>query len=224
MGACKDCGCKDGDRGLQGERGEKGNDGIDGLQGPIGLQGISGIKGNQGVQGIQGNTGLQGLSGSSTPGPTGPTGPQGLQGPDGIDGIDGVQGDAGLNGANGQGRISYITETSAAINAIGNQGIIMKNTVFSTVQLPLGSIIGDVVQVVGTSYATGNWKIKAGVGETIQLTRPTGGFVETGLNGEVIPLADYNYGDVITMLYDGTNSWIIMDSIFASNTIPLFTV
>lgn len=224
MGACKECGCKDGDRGPQGERGEKGNDGVDGLQGPQGPQGISGIKGEKGDTGIQGDTGPQGLSGSSLPGPTGPTGPQGFQGPAGTDGNDGPQGDAGLNGANGQGRIDYIVETSAAINAIANQGIIMKNTVFSTVQLPLGSVLGDVVQVVGTSYATGNWKIKAGVGETIQLTNLSGGFLETGLGGEVIPLADYNYGDVITMLYDGTNSWIIMDSIFASNTIPLFTV
>ena len=180
MGACKECGCKDGDRGPQGERGEKGNDGVDGLQGPQGPQGISGIKGEKGDTGIQGDTGPQGLSGSSLPGPTGPTGPQGFQGPAGTDGNDGPQGDAGLNGANGQGRIDYIVETSAAINAIANQGIIMKNTVFSTVQLPLGSVLGDVVQVVGTSYATGNWKIKAGVGETIQLTNLSGGFLETG--------------------------------------------
>lgn len=222
---CQDTCCKEGPRGPIGPRGEKGDTGPQGPQGPIGPQGPQGIQGPQGPagqNGVDGNVGAQGLQGpQGPPGPQGIQGPPGQQGNSGQPGLDGVD---GTNGNNGQGRISYVINNSiitSTHNAVNNEGIIMKNSGFQTIALPTGSNIGDVIQVVGTSFGTGGWKILAGAGEKIQLTTQSPTPLETSFGGEVVP--DYtNYRDVITMISDGAGNWIITDSIFANGQIPLF--
>jgi len=226
MGACKDCGCKDGDRGPMGPAGEKGDTGESGLQGNPGIQGIQGPQGDQGIQGIQGIQGPIGPAGSSIGGNAGATGPQGIQGPQGIPGNDGNDGNDGINGANGQGRITWIVDSTAGVhttNPVVNQGVIMKNNGgIATIQLPNPVGIGDVVMVVGTSFGTGGWRIKAGLGETIQMTDQTVGALITSTGGFVIP-ATTNYRDVIRMMYDGAGTWLITSKIFANGNIPLFS-
>jgi len=224
MGACKECGCQDGDRGPMGLQGEKGDTGASGAvgatgpQGPIGPQGVQGNTGPQGIQGPAGN------NGANIGGPAGPTGPQGNQGIQGPAGNNGANGTNGLNGANGQGKIIYVINASAvpAVHpATVNEGVVMKNTAFVDVQLPAAPSLGDVVQVVGSSFGTGGWKLIAGGGQQIQMTSQTLGNLITSVGGQ-IQLAATNYRDVITMMYDGVGTWFIYSSIFANNNIPLF--
>jgi len=221
------CGCKDGDRGPLGEQGVKGDTGssgpigIPGSPGPQGIPGVSGIQGAQGIQGVPGIDGSPGPQGPIGPiGPIGATGPQGLQGPAGVDGNDGA------NGNNGQGRLNYTIDSTVGIhtyNPVLNEGVVMKNTGgLATIELPIGSLIGDVIQVVGTSFGTGGWRIKAAGGDKIQMTSTSAFQYITLANGYVI-LNATNYRDVITMISDGLGNWIITDSIFANGTIPNFT-
>ena len=226
MGACKDCGCKDGDRGPMGPAGDKGETGATGPQGNPGAQGIQGPQGNQGLQGDTGAQGPIGPSGSSIGGAAGPTGPQGIQGPQGIPGNDGNDGLNGTNGNNGQGRLNYVIDAVVGAHihsAILNEGIIMKNTGgIATIELPTGASIGDEVQVVGTSFGTGGWFISATGADTIEMTNQSGTLFITSPAGAVTPSAT-NYRDVITMISDGAGAWVIIDSIFANGNIPLFS-
>jgi hypothetical protein len=225
MGACKECGCKDGDRGPIGPAGLKGDTGESGLTGNQGVQGPQGIEGIQGIQGIQGETGIQGAPGNSIGGTAGATGPQGLQGIPGIQGDPGVDGTDGVNGKNGQGRITYTVNTESGNGtdiAVLNEGIFMKNTGgVRTIEIPSGSIIGDVVRVVGTSFGTGGWRISATGSDTIQMTSQNPSLNITQPGGFITP-ATTNYRDVITIVSDGTGKWIVMDAIFANGNIPLF--
>lgn len=226
MSQCGECGCKDGDRGPMGLQGEKGDTGSSGLPGPAGPMGTQGIQGPQGLQGDKGDTGPQGAPGSSIGGSTGPTGAQGIQGIQGIPGADGADGADGANGANGQGRLNYIEITSVGtvtLTPVVNQGLVMKNTGgVATIELPLGALIGDCMSVVGTSFGTGGWKLRALGTNTIQLTSQSSGAFETIPGGEVvIPVT--NYRDVISMVSDGLGNWIITDAIFANNQIPQFS-
>lgn len=221
---CKDCGCKDGDRGLRGPAGEKGDTGIAGaigLTGPIGWQGLTGAQGTQGPQGVQG---LPGVNGGDVAGPPGPTGIQGVQGIQGMQGNNGADGVNGVDGANGQGRLTYVintNNTTSVYNVLSNQGVIMKNTGFVDIQLPATPVISDKIRVVGTSIGTGGWKITAGVSDRIELGT-TGASLITGLGGEVI-IDSTNYRDVITIMYDGVDTWLVISKIFANNNYPFFT-
>jgi hypothetical protein len=112
MATCKDCGCKDGQRGPIGPQGPKGDtgatgpQGAPGPQGPVGPSGLQGAKGDQGSSAYQvwlddGNVGtetdfLNDLVGSQ--GPAGPAGSPGSAGVNGVNGIDGAQGPQGPNG------------------------------------------------------------------------------------------------------------------------------
>ena len=217
MGACKDCGCKDGDRGPMGLPGEKGDTGASGLQGNPGQQGGQGFQGIQGVQGLKGDTGPAGAPGSGIGGTAGPTGPQGNPGPQGI---------PGNKGNNGQGRLNYVLNEAVAAgnyNAVLNEGIIMKNTNgVQTIIFPLGSVIGDIIQVVGTSYGTGGWRVSVQGTDTIQMTNQNPSYNTTTAGGFVTP-ATTNYRDVMTFLADGTGVWIVIDAIFANGNSPLFS-
>jgi len=226
MGACKECGCKDGDRGPMGPAGEKGDTGASGLQGNPGPQGPQGPQGNQGIQGAQGATGPQGPPGSSIGGAAGPTGPQGIQGPQGIPGNDGSDGADGTNGANGQGRLNYVINYNvgaATILATMNEGIFLKNTGgILTIELPTGGSIGDVVRVVGTSAGTGGWRVKATGVDTIEMTNQNPSFNTTTPGGYVTP-QNTNYRDVLTFIFDGGTRWVVMDALLANGNQPLFT-
>jgi hypothetical protein len=224
MGACKECGCKDGDRGPIGIAGEKGETGSSGLQGNPGPQGIPGPQGDQGIQGFQGIQGDQGPPGSSVDGDQGPTGPQGDTGPQGNDGPAGLDGTNGTNGANGKGRLNYVINSVISFTtllAVLNEGIIMKNTGFSVIQLPTGAQIGDVVRVVGTHLGTGGWRLKALGTDTIQMTSQNPVNNITLPAGYVEP-ATTNYRDVITVISDGGGNWIIIDAMLANGNLPLF--
>lgn len=225
MGACKECGCKDGDRGPMGDQGLQGATGDQGAQGapgPIGPQGIQGLDGIQGPQGLQG---AQGPSGTNITGPAGPTGPQGIQGIQGIQGNDGNDGLNGADGANGQGQITWSIDASAVptvLSPVGNSGLILKNTAFVDIELPLGALLGDVISIAGTIAGTGGWKLVALGTDTIQMTSQSALNYETNPGGEV-QLGVNNYHDVIHLIADGTGKWIITDVIFAGGVIPLFT-
>ena len=225
MEACKDCGCKDGDRGPIGPSGDIGETGNTGLQGNPGIQGIQGNQGNQGIQGSTGIQGVQGPSGLSIGGAAGATGPIGSTGNQGATGPAGADGTDGTNGNNGQGRITYIIDSGVGIRTITatlNEGIIMKNTLgIVTIELPSSATIGDVVRIVGTSFGTGGWKLKAFVTDTIQMTDQSPTFNETSLGGFVQP-SSTNYRDVITLTSDGDGQWVITSSVFANGNIPLF--
>ena len=224
MSECKECGCKDGDRGPMGLQGPKGDTGATGLQGPMGPQGIAGVKGDTGPQGDQGPQGDAGNDGASTPGPAGPTGAQGVQGPQGDPGNDGADGTDGNDGANGHGMLNYIVDSSASPSTnspVVNTGIIMKNTAFVNIDLPNASI-DDVIQIIGTSIGTGGWQINATGADKIQLTSQVSGSHITTAGGSII-IAPTNYRDVITMVSDGTGMWYVIDCIFANNNTPLFT-
>jgi len=226
MGACKECGCKDGDRGPIGPSGEKGDTGASGLQGNPGPQGTVGPQGDQGVQGNQGATGVQGPPGSSIGGNAGATGPQGNQGIQGIPGNNGADGNDGVDGANGQGRLNYVINNSVGtvtVLAVMNQGIFMKNTGgVVTIDLPTGGSIGDVIRVVGTSVGTGGWKVKATGADTIEMTNQNPLFQITNPAGFVTP-ATTNYRDVMTFIFDGGTRWVVMDAMFANGNQPLFS-
>jgi hypothetical protein len=225
MKACKDCGCKDGDRGPIGPAGLKGETGDAGLQGNPGPQGEQGEQGHQGIQGNTGIQGIQGPPGASISGTAGAVGPIGLTGDQGATGPAGADGTDGTNGNNGQGRITYIIDSGVGIRtitAILNEGIIMKNTLgIVTIELPPSATIGDVVRIVGTSFGTGGWKLKAFVTDTIQMTDQSPVFNETSAGGFVQP-SPSNYRDVITLISDGDGQWIITSSVFANGNIPLF--
>jgi len=226
MSACRECGCKDGDRGPQGPAGAVGATGPAGDVGATGPQGPKGDDGIQGIQGDQGSQGPQGPSGSNITGPAGPTGPQGDTGIDGPQGNDGADGADGTDGANGQGQITWsidATVGAATVNPVANSGLILKNTGgLLTIELPLGSLLGDLVSVAGTIYGTGGWKLKAQGTETIQMTSVTPLDFQTSGGGEVV-IGPNNFNDVVHLLSDGLGAWIIVDKIFANGTIPLFT-
>ena len=218
--------CKEGPRGPIGPMGEKGDTGEQGPQGAPGLMGVQGIQGDQGPagdDGLDGGVGGQGQVGDD--GPPGPTGPQGIKGDDGPIGPAGNNGTNGTNGKNGQGRITYVVNTDAVPsvhNAVLNEGVIMKNTAFVDIQLDAAPSIGDIVQVVGTSIGTGGWRVTAGAGHVIQHTSQSPTAMETNPGGYVEPLAT-NYRDVMTLMYDGTGIWLIINKIFADNILPLFS-
>jgi hypothetical protein len=222
---CNECGCKDGDRGPRGLQGEKGDTGASGAIGATGIQGFQGIQGAQGIQGNQGPQGVPGQDGNNIAGPTGPTGAQGNTGATGIQGPAGNNGIDGIDGANGQGRITYVTNnasTPSTHTAISNEGIVLKNTAFVDIELPIAANQGDVVRIVGTSFGTGGWKIIAAAGQRIQMTNQAPSALITSAGGEVV-IATTNYRDVITMMYDPISlTWIIFSKIFANNTIPFF--
>jgi hypothetical protein len=225
MGACKECGCKDGDRGPQGLAGAKGDTGAIGAQGAVGPQGLMGLTGPKGDDGPQGIQGPQGQPGTGLQGDTGPTGIQGDQGDTGPAGEDGSDGAPGTNGANGQGRITYVVNSdgvNGTHNAVLNEGVIMKNTGYVTVLIPLGNNIGDVVRVVGTSAGTGGWKISSTAPETMQMTSQSLTSNITSGGGEITP-ATTNYRDVITLVFDGTERWVVIDAMLANGEIPLFS-
>jgi len=209
-----------GPQGVQGDTGDQGPQGPPGSQGAQGVQGPQGPAGQDGLDGSAGATGPQGNQGP--PGPTGPVGPQGIQGPAGNDGADGAD---GQDGANGQGRIVYVENTAVgagSVNATLNEGIIMKNTGgIQTINLPTGGTMGDVIQVVGTSFGTGGWMIIANIADRIQMTSQTAGALITSPGGSVTP-AVTNYRDVITFVYDGSGTWFVIDAIFANGNLPLF--
>lgn len=223
---CQHTCCTEGPRGPIGPAGEKGDKGDVGPQGPPGLQGPQGI---QGPQGPPGQDGLDGGAGSQGPqgpqGPPGPTGAQGPQGNQGIQGIPGEDGDDGADGKNGQGRLNYVENTDASPTthvAVLNEGIIMKNTAFVIIELPTGALIGDVVQVVGTSFGTGGWKLSATGTDKIQMTSQNPSNYITSAGGEVV-ISNTNYRDVMTLISDGLGNWVVIDALFANNQIPLFT-
>ncbi len=225
MGACKECGCKDGDRGPMGPSGLKGDTGAAGPTGNVGIQGPIGINGIQGIQGVQGIQGIQGIPGNSVGGTTGATGGQGNVGPQGIAGNDGADGADGTNGINGRGRLNYVINafTSSDIHpAILNEGIIMKNTGFCIVQLPSGANIGDTVQVVGTATGTGGWRINTDGADTIEMTNQTPLLSITQAGGYLEPQST-NYRDVITIVSDGTGRWIAVNALLANQNQPLFS-
>jgi hypothetical protein len=226
MGACLDCGCKDGDRGLIGPVGPTGETGLTGLQGLPGIQGDTGLTGSQGFQGTQGATGPQGAIGSSITGASGATGATGIQGIQGVQGLPGANGTNGSNGDNGQGRLTYVINSEVATHvhtAVFNQGVIMKNTGgISSIEIPIGSAIGDVVRVVGTSFGTGGWKLVASGTDTIQMTSQSAIDIITSPGGEVV-INSNNYRDVMTLISDGTGKWFVISSIFANGFIPLFS-
>lgn len=220
------CSCKDGERGPmgpQGLQGDKGDTGPAGQQGIMGLQGPAGLPGIKGDNGPAGPPGLNGVAGAQ--GPPGPTGAMGATGAVGPAGPAGANGSNGSNGANGQGRLNYVVNSAVVSGthaAVLNEGIIMKNTAFVEIILDPTPSIGDVVQVVGTSYGTGGWKVTVDPAHTIELTSqsPTG--LSTTSGGSII-IAATNYRDVITMIFDGVSTWIIENKIFANGVTPLFT-
>lgn len=224
MSACRECGCKDGDRGPRGPQGEKGDTGASGAigaTGPAGPQGPQGIQGNQGDQGLQGPAGNDGSNIAGPVGPTGPQGNQGIQGPAGNDGADGAD---GANGLNGQGRLNYVEETGSGahtITPVVNTGLILKNTGFGTIELPASTTIGDEIAILGTSLGTGGWKLVADGTDQIQMTNQSASALITSPGGEVV-IAATNYRDVIHLIADGLGNWIIKDAIFANNNLPLF--
>ena len=223
MGACKDCGCKDGDRGPMGLPGVKGDDGIAGNIGNTGPQGAQGIQGLVGAQGIQGLTGPQGADGNNDSGPAGPTGANGITGAQGIQGNDGVPGIDGIDGANGQACcLTYSIDSISGNHTespVANTGIIMMNTGgLATIQLPTG-LLGDQIQIVGT-YTSSGWRLLTAGTDQIQLsyTPP----LECQPGGYVEPVAS-NFGDCITIISDGLGNWIIRDKVFFNGNNPYFS-
>lgn len=224
MGACKECGCKDGDRGPIGPAGLKGDAGLPGNDGAQGIPGIPGVQGIQGPQGEQGEQGPPGNDGGSLPGPTGATGDQGPQGDKGDDGPSGLDGDDGADGANGQGRLNYYIDNNASAHIetpVANTGIILKNSGYATIELPLLAELGDQISVVGTSYTTAGWRIQASGNDQIQMTNSPSP-LQTTPGGYVEP-DTFNYADVIHLISDGEGNWIITDKIFFNGTIPYFS-
>jgi hypothetical protein len=112
MATCKDCGCKDGQRGPIGPQGPQGDTGATGLQGapgpqgPVGPSGLQGAKGDQGSSAYQvwlddGNVGTETDFLNDLVGPQGPAGPAGSPGSGGVNGVNGVDGAQGPQGPNG---------------------------------------------------------------------------------------------------------------------------
>ena len=112
MATCKDCGCKDGQRGPigpqgpQGDTGATGPQGAPGPQGPVGPSGLQGAKGDLGSSAYQvwldnGNVGTETDFLNDLVGPQGPAGPAGFPGSAGVNGVNGIDGAQGPQGPNG---------------------------------------------------------------------------------------------------------------------------
>lgn len=156
---CNGCAGHDGDTGLTGE------------PGPIGATGPMGPMGPAGPQGVPGPTG-----------PAGPAGPAGATGP---------QGPAGPSGST----FTWTENLQSAphkyeiTDTLNFQGIIMSNTGFSTIILPVGLPMGSVIRIVGTDNAIGNWKIKMkDVGQTVEMSSSSSSLVTTPGTGALIPI------------------------------------
>lgn len=191
---CNGCPGNDGSQGPVGEAGGIGSQGPAGPQGPIGLSGPEGAEGPQGL-----------------PGPVGPAGPTGPQGPTGI------------------GSLTWTVDLTQGVHILGplnpNTGVVMKNGLgLATIWLPINVPLGTVCKVVGSSQATGNWKIKLNQpGQTVQMANSPTVLITTTGTGEVVP---NHYSDALELVcIDQTGAglnWAIISGVFSNNNYPTF--
>jgi len=241
-----------GERGIQGVQGVQGIQGEPGLTGPTGANGIQGVQGEQGIQGEPGPAGLNGINGApGTPGVNGSNGTDGEPGPQGDQGepgdsayqvwlslgntgteqdfIDSLEGAMGPQGPVG-GTMLWSIDVNVGVHTIfpnPNTGLIMRNTGFATVRLPLNVFLGTRVRIAGTIEGTGGWKISMQAGQTVEMSSPTNVLVTTTGTGEIIFSAS-NYSDSVELVAIDGNSgdglrWAIISGVFAGNVLPTFT-